>query len=1257
MAFVVSRVFFPPMMRVVSLLAAVLFAGCATSHSVHVAPEVRDRIEADSTVVAPEAAETFRVLLVGDAGSADAGDPLLALLRHHAENAGPNSATVFLGDNIYPDGLPPADHPGRARAEAHLRAQLDAVAGAPGRAFMVPGNHDWNDSEPGGLARLQEQEALVESVLGEGSFLPSNGFPGPIEVELADGLTMLAIDTEWWLGVHARGEGEDDEADASIGTDEDFLIELVEAVEDANDDHVLVVGHHPILSEGVHAGAVPLRNHLFPLLAAHPKAYVPLPFVGSLVVAMKTFLGEDRQDLGHPRYQALADALKPIFASHESLIYAAGHEHNLQYLEQLNGRGVVRQLVSGAGSEGDPVYAGAAQFAAGQRGFTVLRYFDDGSATLHAVVPDGTPDGRAIARLPILDARQSGLDPIAAPDAPRQPDSLAVAASGRYGDPGVVQRFLVGEGYRQTWSTPVRAPVLDFDARGLTVTRYGGDRQTQSFHLKDAEGRLYRLRSIDKDPPNPFGLGLTYGVGLDWGQDATSGLYPFGALVAARLSDAAGLYHTNPQLVVIPDDPRLGRARERVGGTLMWFEDHPDESGEGRPHFGEAPNLVGAGKLRRELDADADHRVDARFYLRARLFDLVLGDWDRHTDQWRWAAFEPGELDPSLSGDAATKGKVYRAVARDRDYALNDRDGALFRLAQPHMPKIQGLRDRYVNVAGLTQNARGQDLRLLAPLDADDWRREAESLRASITDEAIDAALRTLPAEVYARDAPPLRRALRARRDRLVEAALDFYDVLDNTVEVVGTQDKDAFELEWLADGGLRLTVRQRAKDGDGLVLWTRVIDPDETDEVRIWARGDDDLVTIRGERRSGIDVRILPGAGEDEIRDETDGAGLAVYEGSGDDTGTIQLGERARLDRNNRIPESAYGYVPQASFPALPIAVVGYNADDGFRLGGGLELAYAGFGHDPYARRHRVQASVATTTGGVAASYDGHYIDAIGRQDLGLRARAQTPLAAQNFFGYGDGPLVEGAPSSFYRVRLAEALVEPYAERTLPRGVYGWVGPSFGYARPDVDSTRVLATVDLPERDLAAQTLLGLATGLRVDAVDAPDRPTRGARMAVWGRARQGLLRDGHRYARLGSALTLYLTPPRAGWLTLALRGGGEHIVGTFPFYDAATVGGARSLRGYRQDRFAGRTAAWATAEPRVVLSQFRFPIVQYAEAGVLGFADVGRVWADEQATDWHLGAGGGVWLSLPGVTALTLTYDASPERTGVALRMGFAL
>lgn len=1245
------------------ILLALLLTGCAGS-GVYVSDTLRERIaETDSARMKPSARPAFRVLLVGDAGAPnlEAPDPVLALLRHHAEAAGPNSATVFLGDNVYANGLPPEDDPRRAEAEARLQVQIDAVDGVPGRVVFVPGNHDWKHSRPGGLAQVRRQEAFVEAALGPGTFLPSNGFPGPVAVDLTDHLRLLVIDTEWWLGRYARGEGDDPEAEASVGTDDDFLLALADALERAGDRRVLVVGHHPLLSEGDHSGAVPPDRHLFPLLALHPRAYLPLPFLGSLAIAVKRFQGEDHQDLGHPRYRALRDALTDLFAPVDGLVYAAGHDHSLQYHEILGSRQALRQIISGSGSEGDFVLPRDALFAAPRRGLVALTYAADGSAVMEVIVPaEGRPAGEVLVRAPILPPRRDAQPTVAlAGPAPVLPDSAVTPASLRYDAAGGVLRSLIGEGYRRTWATPVQAPVLDVGAEGggLTPFRTGGDRQSRSLWLRAADGRILKLRSIEKHPANPFGLGFTSGRLHEWAQDVTSGVYPYAAPVAARLSDAVGLYHTAPRVVYVPDDPRLGSYRTLVADRLMVLEEHPDASGEGRPHFGHAWDLISPSTLRRALDRDADHRVDATFYLRARLFDMLIGDWDRHQDQWRWAAFEPGDLDPALTGDAATKGKVYRPVARDRDFALNNRDGLLFDLARPRLPKLQGLQHSYGNIGGLTRSGRDQDRRFLAPLGRDAYREAARNLQATLTDSVLARALDVLPAEVRGQDREPLFQALRARRDALDEAAQAFFEILNGTLDVVGSHDHEIVHLTWMDGDRLELRVAKRTGEG-AFPLWARVVEPGETTEVRIWSRGGDDRFVVTGRRGRGAPrVRLLPGAGADVLDDQTDGDGLSAYDGRDVEALRVDAaGPRARIDRTNRIPTAAYGYTPAASSSSMPLVVVGLNGDDGLVLGGGLELTHVGFGRERFVRRHRVTASVATATGGVAGRYRGTYPDALGPHDLALRLEAQTPMAARNFFGYGDGIDPQGNVDPF-RVRLARAEAEPLLERTLPGRLHAWVGPTLRYARPDLDSTRFLVRADLPARDLEAQLLTGVVAGLDVDAVDRGDRPTQGARFALWGRGLTGLLDGGYRYVGLGTALTLYATHPRLQWATLAVRGGGEHRVGTFPFYDAATLGGPSTVRGYPSDRFAGRSSVYATAEPRVLLSRFRMPVTGFAEAGVLAFVDTGRVWSDGAPATWHTGMGGGVWLSLPGVTNLTATLDASSEYRQVAVRAAFAL
>ena len=78
----------------------------------------------------------------------------------------------------------------------------------------------------------------------------------------------------------------------------------------------------------------------------------------------------------------------------------------------------------------------------------------------------------------------------------------------------------------------------------------------------------------------------------------------------------------------MPTDRRLGPFREDFAGKLGYLEERPDDG------FGGGEQLVDSDDLLERLEKDPSHQVDAREFLAARLVDQLIGDWDRHRDQW-----------------------------------------------------------------------------------------------------------------------------------------------------------------------------------------------------------------------------------------------------------------------------------------------------------------------------------------------------------------------------------------------------------------------------------------------------------------------------------------------------------------------------------------------------------------------------------------------------------------------------------------------
>jgi len=331
------------------------------------------------------------IYLIGDAGAPDpAGEPVLRALVEDVFAEESLATVVFLGDNIYPGGMPSRDEPGRMEAERRIGAQINAVLESGAAGILVPGNHDWNGSGSDGRARVIEEERFGERLgWGRVRFLPGNGCPGPVSADIGERVRVIAIDTEWWL--HQARYPPDSLSGCPTRTEAEALDSLRHLLA-AGDRAVIVVGHHPLVTHGTHGGFFNLRQHVFPLTDLKPWLWLPLPVLGT-VYPLARKLGTSHQDVSNPRYRNMIGKLSAAFAKAPPLVYASGHEHSLQILDGVGAR---YQVVSGTGIEGHvtPVTAGEGTLyhAGGASGFVRLDVQRDGRIRLAVETVDA--DGR-----------------------------------------------------------------------------------------------------------------------------------------------------------------------------------------------------------------------------------------------------------------------------------------------------------------------------------------------------------------------------------------------------------------------------------------------------------------------------------------------------------------------------------------------------------------------------------------------------------------------------------------------------------------------------------------------------------------------------------------------------------------------------------------------------------------------------------------------------------------------------------------------
>lgn len=441
------------------------------------------------------------------------------------------------------------------------------------------------------------------------------------------------------------------------------------------------------------------------------------------------------------------------------------------------------------------------------------------------------------------------------------PDSIIVVAGPEYAAGGL-HRFFWGDHYRDEWTAPFAVQVLDLGTfgGGLTPVKRGGGFQTKSLRFKGNDGRFYSFRSINKDPTKALPAELRQTFAGDILQDQISSSHPAAVLIVDVLADALGVLHPKPMLCLLPDDEQLGEFREEFAGILGTIEDYPADGPDGEPGFGGSTKIVGTLKLFEKLDRNSDDMVNARSLLTARLLDILVGDWDRHIDQWRWARFEEGGRD------------VWYPIPRDRDQAFARLDGIVPSFGATAITQVEGFGESFPKIEDLTFSGRYVDRRFLVHLDWLTWDSITTSVIGRLTDDVLERAIERVPTGMK-QNAGWILRGLKSRREKLRQASREYYLSLADFVDVRLSDKAEHVSVSRVNDDSTEVIAYRRDKKSGGpggAPVFRRTFYRHETTEIRLYLLGGDDKAVVTGTVCSGITVRIIGGEGDDELVDES---------------------------------------------------------------------------------------------------------------------------------------------------------------------------------------------------------------------------------------------------------------------------------------------------------------------------------------------------------------------------------------------------
>jgi hypothetical protein len=816
---------------------------------------------------------------------------------------------------------------------------------------------------------------------------------------------------------------------------------------------------------------------------------------------------------------------------------------------------------------------------------------------------------------------------------------------------GFLQRLLLGTEYRKLWIESIESEVLNLqtEAGGLTPTIRVGGHQTKGLAFKADDGRSYTFRGVDKDPSAVLPPFLVGTVAERVVQDQISSAHPAGPLVAETIMEAAGVLTAKVRLVVMPDDPALGEFQSEFAGVLGTFQEYPTPASEKHSGFADATEILDYTQIWRRLQSNPTDRVDSRAYLRARLVDVFIGDWDRHRLQWRWAMI-PGK-------------RLWQPIPEDRDQAFTRYDGLIPSLARYGMPYILNFGNNYSGINGLTFAAWDIDRYLLTDLERSDWDAIASDLKAQLTDSVLEQAVRRLPPEYYRFDGVRLETALKNRRDRLQEMADQYYRHLAHKVDIYMTHKAELAEIVRIDKNTTEISISLRPAEGDLTSpepYYSRRFHHNETQEIRMHLVGGDDMVISKGGSHKGITIRII-GVPDQYAVDDSKGGGLIVYDSTG--TKKVIHGPGTRLDKRVYIPPLLNPNAPwipprEWGHQAIPLLWYSMGPDLGVFLGGGFTTTVYGFRKHPFSSRQSLRAGYATLAKTFRFNYQGEYRFVNSGIFINLSALASGSEILR-FYGFGN-ETSSGGPDDFYKVHQQQFSINPSITLPLSIPLTFTMGPIFQYSITKLEPGRFIS-ID-PPYGTENFGQIGFFAGFRLDERNRPRAASQGFLISLEGRYFPKLWGVESSFGSIYADVSTFLSAPSFPLEpTLALRVGGKHVFGEYPFHEAAYIGGGgltasgSAVRAFRSQRFAGDSALFGNAELRLRLTDIYLFLP--GEIGLFGLGDLGRVYFEgEDSKKWHTAVGGGIWLSfLQREYSISIAIAKSEERIGLYLQAGF--
>ena len=266
---------------------------------------------------------------------------------------------------------------------------------------------------------------------------------------------------------------------------------------------------------------------------------------------------------------------------------------------------------------------------------------------------------------------------------------------------------------------------------------------------------------------------------------------------------------------------------------------------------------------------------------------------------------------------------------------------------------------------------------------------------------------------------------LKIRRDKLEDWAKERYLQLQKLVVLTGTDKDDRFEINRLEKGQTEIKIYRIKKESD-VLIFERTYSYDLTKEIWIYGLDDNDVFEVKGQSDKYIKLKLIGGQNRDEFHIEN-GKKLRIYDYKSKNNNFDNPG-RAKIRLTDNYNLNNYNYLKPQYNILFALPGVGYNPDDGVKLGVDLSYEVNKFNRDPFSQKHNFRAMYYFATQGFELEYEGEFVNVLWDWNLNLQTRWTSPNFSQNFFGFGNevGNFDDEFGKDYNRVKIQNLSFSP---------------------------------------------------------------------------------------------------------------------------------------------------------------------------------------------------------------------------------------